>query len=801
MKKSLKETFLTIPLNYQISLAILFIFLIYSLIITCAIFTSITMLKNIFIANNKYYFLSTYLELFESTISFYNLCLLQYEEIVKFFGEQSYLYLATVQLLHENIISFNYENIVINYNTVTNYTCDIDTKTPENKIYLYCSNENVYSRMSNLIEKNSISSLNIISAITNFRISYYRNFPILNNYLFNIPSKQCSFSLNITKLKEYLDTSNNNLYNYLQKKSNAFYYEYRTLFEIYKRTKFSLFDLIFSSKSFIFEGYINLVSNGENEDVIEEYIKKQSRYFQIINYGTEETYINDNINLKLSSCMNFNTIINNFIDYFFIDLMPKQDDIINVPLYLKNNTIYSKNLCYFLLLKQIRILNHTINTNSIFSEEKLTKIYNNLQKGYSTIEDCILDKYYSHKNLNKIGFLFQTKFYSYFQLENSKRKFLFKLVENDENSYFYLIQHSYPSYTSLKDFDPRYFPLSQLNIYSFTSAYPPIKAIDNSKHSINCFEKIAFLYLMFEWFVLLFIIICILNKIQYIIIKPIINLRDVLNKKEITDETKFEYKYDDQINEFFKSCKLLLNSNKEKKGNELKNMDKSYLINNPNNNYDNSSMHNNNMILNLKMINELVDSEKKQKSNGEIIEWNWKKIYNKHKNIKNNNINNFIKNENYLIKKRNTRKLTHNQNLILLQKESSKVLEFDNEKDEIKDNENEEENSEDLILYEYLLLITEYLYNNWQYHERFNKYKNSKNNDVINKIKDFLTKKNNKSKYITYIWYSKMKEKNKNDFIKSYFNKSFEDIFIDEENNANNNNITTDNITNNSSIK
>ena len=129
------------------------------------------------------------------------------------------------------------------------------------------------------------------------------------------------------------------------------------------------------------------------------------------------------------------------------------------------------------------------------------------------------------------------------------------------------------------------------------------------------------------------------------------------------------------------------------------------------------------------------------------------------------------------------------------------MLEFDNETGEIKDKENEEENSEDLILYEYLLLITEYLYNNWQYHEKFNKYKNSKNNDVINKIKDFLTKKNNKSKYITYIWYSKMKEKNKNDFIKFYFNKSFEDIFIDEENNVINNNITNDKNTNNSSIK
>ena len=750
------------------------------------------MVKNIIVTNNKYYFLSIYQEIFESTISFYNLCLLQYEEIVKNFGEQTYMYLGDLQLLHNDTISFKYNNIVINYNSVTNYTCDIDLTTAENKIYLYCTNDYVYTIMSNIIEKNSISSLNILYALNNFRIPYFGRVQILNNYLFSIPKRGCSFTINVTKLKEYLDISDNQLYRYLQIKSYSYYYRYRSFFEVYRKTKFVLFDLIFSSKLFIFENYAKLIENGADEDEIEEYIKGQNKYFQMINYGTEETYINDNSDVTLSTSVNLNTIINNFLDYFFLELMTKKADIINVPLFLENNTIYSKNLCYFLLLKQIRILNQTININNIFNEAKLEEIYNSLNKGISTIEDCVLDKYYSHDKLNKIGFLFKNQFYSYFQLENCRKNFLFKLVENDENSYFYFFQHVYPAYATLKELDPRYFPINQLNIYSFSSATPSFKSINNSEHSINCFEKLVFLYLFFLWGILLFTIICILNRVKYIVIKPILNLREVLNKREITDETKFEYQYDDQINEFFRSCKLLLSSNtsNETNKNELTNMvDKTaYDVINSSNKDDKQNINNNNMILNLKMINELIESDKKKKSNGTIIEWNWKQIYNKQKNPNGA----FINNDNYLIKKRTNRKVS-NQTIILKNKESSKsnVFEFDFEKNEIKfKDDDDEKTDEDLLSYEYLLLITEYLYNNGQYHEKLNKYKNNaKSIDIINKIKNFLSMQNNKTKDITYIWYSKMKENNKTDFIKSYFNKSFEDIFLDEPiNNISHNN-------------
>ena len=95
----------------------------------------------------------------------------------------------------------------------------------------------------------------------------------------------------------------------------------------------------------------------------------------------------------------------------------------------------------------------------------------------------------------------------------------------------------------------------------------------------------------------------------------------------------------------------------------------------------------------------------------------------------------------------------------------------------------------DLYYYINLLLITEYLYNNSLYNDKLNKFKNTKNNNILSKIKKFLSITNNKNRDITYIWYSKIKEDNKIDFIKYYFNKGFEEIITNENNNDINNNI------------
>ena len=707
--------------------------------------------------------------------------MLQYEEIVKFFGEQTYIYLSTNELLYDTIVSDIYSNIVINYKSINDFDSYINN---EDKIYLYCKNDEIYKIINPLIIKNSISTLNILKAVSEFKIPYYGDQRILNNYLFYLPSRDCCLSLNVSRIKDYLDKSNNNLFDYLQKKSNEHYLRYKIFFNVYRNSRLNIFDIVYASKTYIFKNYIKLIEMDFNEETLELYMKGVGREFQYINFGTEESFINDNVDLNYSLCFNLNKIINNYIEYFFFKLMLNHDNIINVPLYMENNTIYSKNLCYFLLLKQIRILNNTINIGHIFTEEKLKDIYNGLKKGSSTIEDCILDKYYSHKQLNKIGRFFNYDFYKLFELEFNIRQIYFKLVNNDDNSYFYLMQHSHPSYSSLDSISPRYFPLNQINIYSFISASPIIQTYNYNKNVIERFNYLIILCLICTWAILFFVVIFIMNKIKFLVIEPIINLKDFLNSKEINDSSKLEYKYDDEINKFFNSCKLILSTNKERKSNNISNCGNfiKTKINNSKKDEDNLDIKNSNMILNLKMINELIDSEKIQELNGSIIEWNWKKIYNEQKLIKEKD----SLDDNYLIKKNKRKRasISEKNNCIFLQK-TLKSNDYESD-EEVEENEikfeTEEEEESDLLYYKDLLLMTEYIYNNSFYNNKFNKYKNNKNSNIIKKIKNFLNMPNSKNKNFTYIWYSKIKEDNKTDFFKYYFNKSFEDIFVDEFN-------------------
>jgi len=759
----------------------------YFTLITGLIACLITIFKNIFFTRNKNYFCSAYQKIFQSTISFYNLALLQYEEFVKLFDFQSLIFLTSLELLYTNYITVKYDNIVINYLSESKYESHINISSARNNIYLYCISDESYQKISWVIQKNSVSALNILYTLNNFRIPYYSDIIILNNYIFSLPIYQCYYSLNITKIKEYMDMYNNNIYEHFKIKSNYNYYRYKTLFEEYKNNKLNLFDLLYKSKFDIFTEYMNLIEKGEDEVIIENYIKNHSKYFQTINYGNEEIIINENSNLDISKSILLNEIINNYLDYMFLELMTKYDDIINVPIYMENNTIYSKNLCYFLLLKQIRILNNSININEIFNKEKLDDIYNNLKNGLSTIEDCILDKYYSHENLNKIGYLFKKDFYKFYQIENHQEEVLFKLIKNDEDSYFYFYKHIYPSYSSLIDFEPTFFSLSQLNFYSFKSATPAIKAYNNKIEMINCYVKLIFLLLMYTWIILFFIIIYIMNKIKYLVIRPILELKDILNSKEITDETNFEYNYDDDINEFFQTCKLLLSPNKERQSNGSINSETflNIIINHSRKNDDNQNNQNCNMILNLKMINELIDSEKMQEIKGNIIEWNWKKIY-KSQQFNKNNSNNEL---NLIKRTKKKKKFCSNSNFIVLQKASSKSNQFIDEEENEMELKEQEKDVNDLYYYINLLLITEYLYNNSLYNDKLNKFKNTKNNNILSKIKKFLSITNNKNRDITYIWYSKIKEDNKIDFIKYYFNKGFEEIITNENNNDINNNI------------
>ena len=75
--------------------------------------------------------------------------------------------------------------------------------------------------------------------------------------------------------------------------------------------------------------------------------------------------------------------------------------------------------------------------------------------------------------------------------------------------------------------------------------------------------------------------------------------------------------------------------------------------------------------------------------------------------------------------------------------------------------------------------MTEYLFNNNNYQEKLNKMKFIRSNSIKDP-KDIAKVDTKKNKYITYSWYSKMKENKKNDFFKYFFDKTFEEILLGE---------------------
>ena len=84
-------------------------------------------------------------EIIESNINFINLCLMQYEHLIKYFIYQLYLF------HEENIKDFSNKtdilidnNKIIIYNTSNIFLCDYDITTSENeqKLYVYYYSNN-----------------------------------------------------------------------------------------------------------------------------------------------------------------------------------------------------------------------------------------------------------------------------------------------------------------------------------------------------------------------------------------------------------------------------------------------------------------------------------------------------------------------------------------------------------------------------------------------------------------------------------------------------------------------------------
>ena len=772
----IKRLFLKMPINLQIQIFIKL------LLFTCFLFI-IIISESIFFVYNEYligtkkkYFFNLEKRIIESNIYFQNVCLYQYENLIKLFNYQFYLYLE-----NENILLYfaNNSNYLNNYNNTVLFSHEIDKRIPEydpsipyedQKIYVYCYSKHslVCQNIYKLIYINSMPFLNQVKAIRNFRIPFYGDFPIFGEYIVALTKYDTLYSFNITRIREMIVKAKDKIKETIDERSVITYNFFKKFFYDFENNKFYFFEIMYKKRYDIFFNFSKIKDINEKE----EYIKKQSIYFQTIHFENDTTRFYNNWDYRYSRYTCKNSIINGYFD-FLIPLLSTTLNIISIPISHETNNLISNNLCYYLLIKQIIILNITSEQKiSEFNEKFLIKIKNIIfNKTIINIDDCKIKTYLQNNNIKEKKKAENFKFFNYYDLEYKLFSLFFSLREKDENTNIFEMKFSFPNFNSLKESNPNFFSFQQLDFYSFSFENSLIKKIKASKEFLNNINFLMLLTLNFLWILILIIFDIILSRTIIQILQPInnlieaIELNNIIKKKEIL----FEYKLDENINKFFLLCNNLFEGKIKEKSNLLK-----FNSNEENYSYNNNNNINNNLIINNRMIIKL----------------------NEEKNICNNNDNEIflLRYNNYidLIKprKKNIKKLSSTNHKDNSSKKIAniflkKVCNNDDEDYEsnsnstkgnnLNNNEIDNDINNNIALYKDFLDITHFLF------DKYDKSRIKKNDDKsdnknhsqleINTYISFIDNENifykkKDYKYIAYYWY--MNAKQNNHFIINY---------------------------------
>ena len=610
------QRFLQQSLKFQINSFLIFLFVI-TVILIFGFSQSLSSMQFQYIKNNKReYFLSMERSIMESDIYFINICLLQYENIIKFFNSEIYHYNN-----NETILLDFYQRVKIpkhiiekkihifnNYSELNDYPVYNETSSEDKKkIYIYCAlnDSNSCQIITDLISANSLSNLNQNKGIRNFKIPFYGNLHLMEEYIILLKDFKTFFSINNTKIKEILNQykSIDNIINQAYSIVENDYLYHLKFFNEYSDNKVKLMDLMYNKTYSIFEEYNSLNNTLEKE----KYIKAQSIYFQSLDYENDMIFFSNSWNKSESNIIGKNRIISNYLSWILFNIS-KKIDIITLPINNSTKKLISKNLCYYFIVKQL--YNLIIKTEYTFDKDLLDKIYNKIQSNNITdINDCKLYKYYEDisEQIN-----IRNELFDYYNLENIYETYLYKLIKSDSSSLIYEMKSTFPNVECLKLFYPNFFTFHQLDFYSYTLGANLSRIISSSDGFYDNVNYLIIIIMWFFWLIMTLIFVILLLIIIPKITNPIVRLTQIvnLNINDFKNENIFEYKLDDDINKFFSLCKNLIDGemiNNDLKLNEILE-DKSL---------DDSN--NNNMIINNKMILELIENQKCLNNNDKDI--------------------------------------------------------------------------------------------------------------------------------------------------------------------------------------
>ena len=705
-------------------------------------------------SERKKYFLNMEQSLIENDINFINICLLQYENIIKLFNSQIYHYLnneTIVQDFYEkNKIPLNLSRnkivVIKNKSDLDNYP-EYNESIPDNekKVYIYCGakESGICRKIIDLIRANALIYLYLYKGIREFKIPFYGRQRLMNEYSLFFKKYSTFISINNTKMKDYMSDDGDidemlDLINSLSKNDYNFN---KRFFDEYIKNNIITMELMYNKIYYIFDDYKLL----NDTYVKENYIMDKSIYFQTLEYTSDITYFDNTWNISKTRITGVNSVIPNSLGWILLNIYKKLD-IVVLPINNFSKKLISKNLCYFFIYKQYYYL---LNKNDISSQDKLEEIINaiNNDENISDIKVCKLDNYFNdiseYININN-------EFFYYYDLKNIYDSYLYKLFKSDSRSYLFEMKSSFPNFESLKLFSPNFFTFSQIDFYSFSFGSNLSRIISSSEEFITNVNYFIIIVLWFFWIIIIIIFIIIILIVIPTITNPIVRLTQIINLNDSKNENIFEYKLDDDINKFFSLCKNLINGemiNNELKLNEI--LEDQDL-------FDNSA--NNNMIINNKMILELIENQKCINDNNKNIflfkegnanENKRDKSNNKLAKIRNRNFNEFDNND--VIKL-----ISVNDEEIYSQKNSKKSKEIKEENEELYSKLDEDDlEANNLKLYEDLIKITDFVFYGKE-KEKLNK--NKKNLDKSSSVSK-KSKPENSIKIIkgfeniTYYWY------------------------------------------------
>ena len=280
---SFKAKFLQLPIKAQIftSLTIMITLVISLIIFISGEFSDVH--QKYILSKRKEYFLNMKQQIIERNIFFMNLCLLQYDFLIKNFNYKIYQFLQQqfdfIGRMGQS--SFDMSKIVIYepskdpaYNPSMN----------DDSIFIHCYTkinevkEMIIQFSFLLLQTNYYFSLNNIKGTMNFRIPYYGDIPLIGVYQTFFPHSELFIAMNNSGIKEVYDKFNGDFdeyVKYINELSEQYYNYYKNFFIKYENKNLYFIDIMFKLRHYMFENYTKIKDDYEKE----EYVRKQSTVF------------------------------------------------------------------------------------------------------------------------------------------------------------------------------------------------------------------------------------------------------------------------------------------------------------------------------------------------------------------------------------------------------------------------------------------------------------------------------------------------------------------------------------------